>query len=247
LENKISLSARTLGAIGFPPDDRHGPLPLLLLVLTAVTGLLDAVSYLALGHVFVGNMTGNVLFLGFAVAGVAEFSVLGSLVALAAFLAGAFAGGRLGTRASQHRGHVLARATYLMTVLVGVAFVVSMLTPQFAGERARYVLIVMLALAMGLQNATARRLGVPDLVTNVLTSTLTGLAADSTLPDGRNPSLRRRLAATLIMFVGAAAGAFLIFHHGVNAALALALALLVVNGMAAYRLSSGSEAWTVGM
>ena len=48
-------------------DPRHGPLPLLLMLLTTVTGLVDAVSYLALNHVFVANMTGNVVFLGFAV------------------------------------------------------------------------------------------------------------------------------------------------------------------------------------
>jgi uncharacterized membrane protein YoaK (UPF0700 family) len=235
-----------LGAIGFLPEDRHGPLPLLLLVLTTVTGVLDAVSYLTLGHVFVGNMTGNVLFLGFGVAGVAEFSIFGSLVALAAFLLGAFAGGALVARTGQHRGRLLAQANCIMIVLVGAALLLSALMPQTAGEPARYVLIVLLALAMGLQNATARRLGVPDLVTNVLTSTLTGLAADSTSPDGKSPGLRRRLAATLIMFLGAAAGAFLVYRVSVNAALALALALLVANGIAAWRLSSVSEAWTVG-
>jgi uncharacterized membrane protein YoaK (UPF0700 family) len=236
-----------LGAIGFLPEDRHGPLPLLLLVMTLVTGLLDAVSYLALDHVFVGNMTGNVLFLGFAVAGVAEFSMLGSLVALAAFLLGAFAGGKLGARTSQRRGRLLARASCIMVMLVGGALLVSTLAPQPEGALVRYAAIVMLALAMGLQNATARRLGVPDLVTNVLTSTLTGLAADLTHPDGRNPSLRRRLAATFIMFVGAALGAFMIFLVSANAALALGLALLVANGIAAYRLSSATEAWTVGI
>jgi uncharacterized membrane protein YoaK (UPF0700 family) len=35
-----------------------------LLGLTVVTGLVDAVSYLRLGRVFVANMTGNVVFLG---------------------------------------------------------------------------------------------------------------------------------------------------------------------------------------
>jgi uncharacterized membrane protein YoaK (UPF0700 family) len=238
--------ARALDAIGFLPEDRHGPLPLLLLVLTTVTGVLDAVSYLALGHVFVGNMTGNVLFLGFAVAGVAEFSIFGSLVALAAFLLGAFAGGGLGTSTGQHRGRLLAQATCIMIVLIGAVLLLSALMPQPVNGPARYALIVLLALAMGLQNATARQLGVPDLVTNVLTSTLTGLAADSRRADGRNPGLRRRLAATSIMLAGAAAGAFLIYHVSVNAALALALALLVANGIAAWRLSSVSEAWTAG-
>jgi uncharacterized membrane protein YoaK (UPF0700 family) len=50
-------------------DRSHGPLPALLVCLTVVTGLVDAFSYLSLGHVFVANMTGNVVFLGFALAG----------------------------------------------------------------------------------------------------------------------------------------------------------------------------------
>jgi uncharacterized membrane protein YoaK (UPF0700 family) len=64
----------------------HGPLPVLLLLLSVVTGLVDAVSYLALGHVFVANMTGNVVFLGFALAGAPGLSAPASLAALAAFL-----------------------------------------------------------------------------------------------------------------------------------------------------------------
>jgi uncharacterized membrane protein YoaK (UPF0700 family) len=107
------------------------------------------------------------------------------------------------------------------------------------------VLIVLLALAMGLQNATARRLAVPDLTTTVLTLTLTGIAADSTLAGGANPNPGRRLVATATMFLGAAIGAVLIFRVGVGAVLALALALLVSSGIVAYRQSSSSDAWTL--
>jgi uncharacterized membrane protein YoaK (UPF0700 family) len=225
-------------------DDRHGPLPLLLLVLTMITGLVDAVSYLKLGHVFVANMTGNVIFLGFAVADAQDFSIPASLAAIAAFMAGALAGGRLGLHAGHHRGRFLALATYMQIVLVGAALVVSTATPNPDGELVRYALIVSLSLAMGLQNAAARRLGVPDLTTTVLTLTLTGFAADSTLAGGSNPHPGRRIVATVTMFVGAAIGAYLVLNVGVNAVLALALALLIVNGIAAYGLSSSSAAWT---
>src|SRR5204862_2147685 len=83
----------------------------LLLGLTVVTGLVDAVSYLTLGHVFVANMTGNVVFLGFALAGASGFSIAASLVALAAFALGAMAGGHLNSRLGAHRGRLLAAAT----------------------------------------------------------------------------------------------------------------------------------------
>ena len=241
----MSIGSRAVSAVPWR-DERHGPLPALLLVLTVVTGLVDSVSYLNLGHVFVANMTGNIVFLGFAVADAQDFSIPASLTATIAFLAGALAGGRLASSAGRHRGRFLAIATYLKIALVGAALIASALTPDLNGELIRYALIVLLALAMGLQNATARRLGVPDLTTTVLTLTLTGLAADSTLAGGKNPGLRRRLLATFTMFLGAAVGAFVIFHLGVSAVLALALALLVANGIAAYRFSSSSEAWTVG-
>jgi uncharacterized membrane protein YoaK (UPF0700 family) len=99
---------------------------------------------------------------------------------------------------------------------------------------------------MGVQNATARRLGVPDLTTTVLTLTLTGLAADSALAGGKNPRPWRRMIATLTMFLGAAIGASVIFRFGVSAELAATLALLVAGGVGAYRVSSSSEAWTAG-
>ena len=64
----------------------EGVLPPLMIQLTIVTGILDAVAFLKLGHVFVANMTGNVVFLGFAAAGASGLSVGGSLLALGCFL-----------------------------------------------------------------------------------------------------------------------------------------------------------------
>jgi uncharacterized membrane protein YoaK (UPF0700 family) len=224
-------------------DARHGPLPLLLIVLTVVTGLVDAVSYLKLGHVFVANMTGNVVLLGLAVSGVSEFSVAVSLVAIGSFLLGALAGGRLGSRTGQHRGRFIALATYANGTAVGTAFVVSLASSDASGGMPAYALVLLLAFAMGLQNATARRLGVPDLTTTVLTLTVTGLAADSHFAGGTNPNIGRRLVATAAMFIGASLGAVLISHFSVSAALAVAVALLLFNAIAGYRLSSSTAAW----
>ncbi len=225
-------------------DARHGPLPLLLILLTVVTGLVDAVSYLKLGHVFVANMTGNVVFLGFAAAGASEFSVAVSLAAIGSFLLGSLAGGRLGSSAGQHRGQFLALSTYAQVSAVGAAFVVSLASFDVGGGIPAYVLVVLLAFAMGLQNATARRLGVPDLTTTVLTQTVSGLAADSHFAGGANPNIGRRLLAIVAMFIGASLGAALVFRIGVSAALAVAVALLLINAMAGYRLSSSTAAWT---
>jgi uncharacterized membrane protein YoaK (UPF0700 family) len=233
--------------IKFGKDEKHGPLPLLLLLLTVVTGVVDAVSFLKLGHVFVANMTGNVVFLGFAVADATDFSIPTSLVAIAAFLAGALAGGRLASRVGRHRGRHLAVATFIETVLVVAALVISMSPLDPNGEILRYALIVLLALTMGIQNATARRLGVPSLTTTVLTLTLIGLAADSNFAGGRQSQTSRKLAAVAAMFLGAALGAILVSRSGVDAALALTLALLVLTSIAAYQQSTSSANWAGGV
>src|SRR5260221_14295715 len=126
-------------------DVRHGPLPLLLIVLTVVTGIVDAVSYLKLGHVFVANMTGNVLFLGFAAADATQFSVAVSLVAIGSFLLGALAASRLGSRTGGNRAGFLALATYAQVSVMGAAFVVSLASFDVTAGIPGYALVVLLA------------------------------------------------------------------------------------------------------
>ena len=53
-----------------------------LLLLTFATGIVDAISVLALGHVFVANMTGNIIFLGFWFAPHTVVDMTAALVAL---------------------------------------------------------------------------------------------------------------------------------------------------------------------
>ena len=102
----------------------YGPIPVLLLVMTTATGIVDAVSVLGLGRVFVANMTGNVVFLGFATAGVPGFALAASLAALVGFLAGALLGGRLVTRHGTARARLLRSATFTEEVLMAVAVAV---------------------------------------------------------------------------------------------------------------------------
>jgi len=226
-------------------DARHGPLPPLLMLLTVVTGLVDAVSFLALGRVFVANMTGNIVFLGFAIADAADFSIPASLTAILAFLLGALAGGRLGARLGVHRGRLLTVTILSESVLVALALAL-VLAATASEPVERYLTIALLSIAMGLQNATARRLSVPDLTTTVLTLTLTGFAADSTLASGSNPRPGRRILATAAMFSGAAVGALLLLRIGVGAVLALALGLLLAGLAAAAPYWRTTAAWAQG-
>ena len=223
-------------------DARHGPLPGLLLVLTVATGLIDAVSILALGHVFVANMTGNIVFIGFAAAGAPGFSLPATVSALAGFLLGAWAGGQLTARRGAHRG-VLLRVTVGIELLVLVAALAIAATGPAPLDAGRGALIAGLAaIALGLQNAAVRRLAVPDLTTTVLTMTLTGIAAD--LRSGNRLTLGRRVAAVGAMLLGGFGGALLVLNLSATAALAAAV-LLVAGVFAAAAPASRSDAtWT---
>jgi uncharacterized membrane protein YoaK (UPF0700 family) len=223
----------------------HGPLPQLLVMLTVVTGVVDAVSYVALGHVFVANMTGNVVFLGFALAGASGLSAPASLAALGAFLVGALAGGRIGARTATHRGRHLRTASAVAVVpLVGAGAVAAVLG-QPVSSSARYAVIVPLALAMGVQNATARRLAVPDLPTTVLTLTLTGIAADSRLAGQAGaPHPARRLISVSAMFGGALVGALLVLNVDLVLPIGLAALLMATSGAVAHRVSRQDAPWT---
>lgn len=153
----------------FLRDPAHGPLPALLLVLTTVSGLIDAVSILGLGRVFVANMTGNVVFIGFALAHAPGFSLLASVAALVGFL------------------------------LLAAAFAVVLPSRNLSGSGVGVVVAALCATAMGIQNTAARRLAVPDLTTTVLTMTLTGIAADTRRSSGLTTARRALAVLTMLL------------------------------------------------
>ena len=252
---------------GFPRSlvahPAYGPLPGLLLILTVVTGVVDSISILALGRVFVANMTGNVVFAGFAIVGAPGFSLGASLFALAGFLVGAAAGGAVITRVGSDRAVLLRAGTAAEVALAAVALVLAALsgdpgvshgtTHIIAGAFGLAItdaLAAVLAAAMGIQNAVARKLAVPDLTTTVLTMTLTGIGADlrAVLRAGdthatAKSDLVRRLLAIGTMLAGALAGASLTLYVSPVSALALALALLAVTAAAAAAVATRPAPW----
>ncbi|GAA5075357.1 YoaK family protein [Thermocatellispora tengchongensis] len=202
----------------------------LMLALTFATGVVDAVGYLRLDQVFAGNMTGNVVILGMAATGGTGLPVLGPVMALVFFLVGAAAAGRVLRTAAPGWGH---RCTGLLggvgLVLAATALGLAVTGPGTPAARAS--MASALALAMGAQAATARHLAVKDVTTVVVTSTLTGLAADSPLGAARGQGARRRVAAVTLITAGAAAGAALCQVHEGLAVAAAALAVLAVTGL----------------
>ncbi len=183
--------------------------PYVLLGMTAVTDLVDAVSFLSLGSVFTANMTGNILIL--------------------AFVMGAILGGRITARASaDSRIRFAAQALLLEVVFLSAASFCSIGYRSDLHEHSLQplVLIAFTGVAMGTRNAAVRKLAIPDLTTTVLTLTVTCIAADSSLAKGNNPRLARRVGSVLAIFFGAAFGAVVI-RYSISAALALATAISV--------------------
>jgi len=203
-----------------------------LIALTFLSGVVDAVCYLGLGRVFTANMTGNVVVLGFAAAGAPGFSVGASLTSLAVFLVGAVAGGRLAAHVAR-RSRALSAAITAEAIFVGAGATIACTAATVATGWGRYMTITLLALAMGIRNAVIRQLSIADFSTTVLTATLTGLAADSTLAGGANSRGVRRAASVVAMFLGAVMGAALFLHAGPGLPLVISAAAAALAAAAA--------------
>jgi uncharacterized membrane protein YoaK (UPF0700 family) len=176
----------------------------LMLALTFSTGVVDAVGYLGMDRVFTGNMTGNVVVLGMALTGADGLPVLGPALALLGFLAGAALGGRALRRAgSAWTGHTTALFGVVAAVVLGVA----VLATASDDHAVLVTSTTLVAVAMGIQAATARFIAIKDVTTVVVTSTLTGLAADSVFGNGKVTHTWRRALAVALILAGAAVGA----------------------------------------
>lgn len=178
-----------------------------LLLLTFATGIVDAVSVLVLGHVFVANMTGNVIFLGFWFVPHSGVDLTAAVVAFVCFMAGTVLGGRLAR-------HIDREVRLWLAVTLGVEVVVLLALSTLAGsgvlnyhDNTKLILIAGLAVTFGSQNATARQFGIQELSTTVLTSTIVGLGFDSRLAGGRGHREKLRYSVVLTMCGGAVVGA----------------------------------------
>jgi uncharacterized membrane protein YoaK (UPF0700 family) len=199
----------------------------LMLALTFSTGVIDAVGYLGLDKVFTGNMTGNVVILGMALAGGSGLPVLGPLLALAGFMAGAALGGRVLRSAGPGW---TTRTTVLFSLVAALMLATAVLLFATEEDLSRAVgisITTVLGAAMGIQAAAARFIAVKDVTTVVVTSTITGLAADSVLGSGKGGGSARRASAVILILAGAFVGAALLKWH-LGSGLLVAGAITVV-------------------
>ena len=184
-------------------DEHRWVIALVLLAFT--TGLVDAASVLGLGHVFTGNMTGNLLFVGFSLAGAQDVSISASLLAVAGFVTGAAAGSRI-ARASRGCRTGFAIELSLLTAALALAAMGSHAALRDQG------LLILLAAALGIQGAIAREIHGERISTVVLTSTLIAATADLASDDLKAQTVQR-VSAIGAMVAGAVVGALLL-HRG---------------------------------
>jgi len=214
--------------------------PAILLVLTSVSGIVDAVSFLVLGRVFTANMTGNIVLLGFALGRTPGLSISRSILALLFFLTGAAAGGRMTIQMTPQNSKqrvVRVFAVEALLFLIAATLAVGFTAPYQDHPLKLYGIIASTAIAMGFRNAVVRKLGVPDLTTTVLTLTVTALAADSSLAGGDNVRWQRRCGAVVAMLAGAASGALLL-NYSVALPLLVCTAATAACACAWYRAES---------
>jgi uncharacterized membrane protein YoaK (UPF0700 family) len=131
----------------------------------------------------------------------------------------------------------------MQSAFLAAAVVLAVLSGSPLPDGYRYALIAVLAIAMGIQNAAARKLAVPDLTTTVLTLTLTGMAADSTIAGGHGSKAGRRLIAVAAMLAGAVIGAALVLYAHIVYPLIIALMVLATVAATTRILGRAGSRW----
>jgi uncharacterized membrane protein YoaK (UPF0700 family) len=229
----------------------------MLVMLSLAAGCVDAVGYLGLGQIFVANMTGNTVLLGLALGQAQGRAALRALVALAGFIVGVAAGAAIvgpGRERSAWSPAVTAALALELVVLAAFAVGWFLAEAEPAGL-AVYALIALPSLAMGVQSAAVRRLGIPGVATTYITGTLTDLtegaiarlrpAVNAAVSDGERSGQTRPSARGLLLpadvWLAYGAGAVIVgimavrWPSGVLSVPVGVLALVVVIALARFR------------
>ena len=198
-----------------------------LLVLSVSTGILDGVSYHALDEVFTGNMTGNVLSLGFSLGGQHQLPVVNLLVALVVFFLGAVTAARvLRFRKTSDRVPLATTATLACGTIATLSTGVWWATTGSLTDTEVVLVTGVLAFFLGAQASTLKPVGIRDISTVVVTMTLVNLAHDGWLAGKHDPHWLRKLLAILAIGVGAFIGTALYFSFGAPVATCAAAAVM---------------------
>ncbi|KFI82942.1 YoaK family protein [Bifidobacterium psychraerophilum] len=181
----------------------------MMIVATFATGIIDAVGYLGFDKIFTANMTGNVIVLGMGLAGNDELPVMGPLIALAAFFIGALLCGRLLRNAEGGWSRPVRRFFLVEAIILLCAGLILLRVRLEPDSSVLYIFTFIVACVLGGQASAARKVGVKDVTTVVVTSTITGLASDSRMAGGAGQRSARKIAAVASIIAGATVGGLL--------------------------------------
>jgi uncharacterized membrane protein YoaK (UPF0700 family) len=207
-------------------DEHDGPLAGMLIVLTAASGLIDATTLLRLGHVFGAAMTGNLLFIGVALAGAPGFVATNSLTALGAFVLGSFVARVVVDRSPSERGRLLRNAAGIQLASLTISTTIVAVAGNTPGPAVRYPVLALISAAMGMQLACVREIGVQEITTTVLTTTLSTFIVDLRPSNWRATPGQLRVLAILVEVAGALVGALFILNVATWTSLCLAAVIV---------------------
>jgi uncharacterized membrane protein YoaK (UPF0700 family) len=209
--------------------DRQALRDVLLVALTVASGAVDAISYFGLGKIFSAFMTGNIVFLGFGIAEIEGPDVVPVIFAISMFAAGSYLGLRIATQHSRKSGPWPPAMTVLLVLIAtaeGAFLVVWLAAGGHPPTKVCDVLIILFSLAMGIQTAAVRSLGVQGVFTTAGTFTLVAFAG--TFAGSRSRAEMPRLAGVLAGLIAGAVGGGLLFLHARSYAPVLPLAITVL-------------------
>jgi len=209
VQHASSRAAARLRSAWSTPERRRDALVVLL---TVVTGMTDAVGFVRLGGVFTSVMTGNMVLLGIAAARRTAPLALHTGVAFVGYVAGSIAGASIARRPEPSDGTWPARVT---TALLAEIALFAAFAGGFEAAHGKPTGVAAAALlscnaaALGIQSSAVLRFGVSGLSSTYLTGTLTNLLAG--LVHSPRGAWRggRNLALLAGLVVGAALGASL--------------------------------------
>ncbi len=216
----------------------------LLVCLTLSSGAVDAISYLGLGKVFTANMTGNIVLLGLAVGRSEGSELIRAVISLVAYALGAFLGARM-ARGGEGDATWPREVTLVLgfeALLQAGLFAAWLASAAHPGQTLEALMVGMSAVAMGMQSAAVRALGVTGVTTTYVTGTLTGLLGGLAEGSGSRPERARRAAVLVALLAGAAIGAVVITNIRRVAPLLPLLATAAVVLYAAMRWRAGVSA-----
>jgi uncharacterized membrane protein YoaK (UPF0700 family) len=200
-------------------SERPGLADLGLALMALAAGSTDAMAFLKLGMVFTSAMTGNTVLLCIAIGQGRLSAALQSFAAFASFVVGAMLAAMVsGRRAEHERVPPSLKPLFILEIACLGGFVAVWFAFGHAQEGATYALIVLSALAMGVQGVTARQINVPQVNTIVFTTTIISVVVSVTHALLRSPGqvpfdTKRQIGILLVYAIGAAFAGFSIHRE----------------------------------